>query len=519
MLKKIGNAVCNVFFYKIALMVMLIPTLLVFCNGFNYRLLMVMLVWGAIVCLYDFFIRRTFVTARGILWIVGFLVVFFISVLINLSTGFSGNITSWGYSVIALFLLYPDGAAKDRPTVLRELSVINTIFIGMTTVLSTISLGMFVIQYSKVMWFDGQKYYIGWEQNRLFGLYANTGYMITAIGIAVIAIQWAVLRARKGRVSVPAKIFLIYTAVVNYLCMCMENAKGAFLSLAAFLAVGALFLVLRWFFSRGKKKWIGVCAAFFAACASVGLFFGAVAVTRPTLAYVPAIYWDLKTQPTIQKEPAAKPEMPSAPQTTAPAETEFSPTTTESAPAEPTPTEPKKEPIQAINIDRDIDESYGALTGRPRIWEFGLQEFLKKPILGYGPQSHREVYIVDNYLRHFHNLIVQTLVSVGSVGSLFIFGFFIAVFLFLLEKLFVLVSEKNQTYSVAALLMALFAMLIVNSMAEVTILFIARFAMFMFWMYLGYAVALLSDGEKAPGNRFLEKMNGAVNERLGKKRI
>jgi ammonia channel protein AmtB len=60
-------------------------------------------------------------------------------------------------------------------------------------------------------------------------------------------------------------------------------------------------------------------------------------------------------------------------------------------------------------------------------------------------------------------------------------------------------------------------MLLVNSMAEVTILFITRFAMFIFWMFLGYALALVDDGEKSKGTLFLEGINDKINSIFKKK--
>ena len=179
--------------------------------------------------------------------------------------------------------------------------------------------------------------------------------------------------------------------------------------------------------------------------------------------------------------------------------------------------EDEKDKLEGVEIDREIDESYGFLTGRTKIWKFGVEQFLEKPILGYGPQSHREYWVVDNFLRHFHNLIVQTLVSVGVVGSVFIFTFFATVFLFLLKKLFKKVKEGDDHFYVAVAIFAFLGMLLVNSMAEVTILFITRFAMFIFWMFLGYAVSLLSDGEKTKSTKLLEDVSDKVNNIFHKK--
>ena len=489
MVKKIGDTIFNVFYYKVALMFFLIPTLLVYCVSISYKPMFFMLGWGAVICVYDLFVRRNFVKARGMLWLIGFLAVFALAVVLNFRIDFSLNFSSWAYTLLALYLLYPDCAIKDKETAIKEISVINNIFIGMTTIFSTVSLGMFVCLYGERIEFGDQTYSIGWDLNRLFGVYSNTGYMITAIGLAVIVIQAFIIKAKNGKISKPYKVFFIYTAIVNFFSMCMENAKGAFISLAGFVAAFAFFVAFRKMVKKEKKVIVTYAVSALSAVLSVAVLFGAIYGMRPVLAYVPVVYHELggtyygedKTQ-TDQKDE-----------------------------------EKEDEELSGVNIDRDIPESYGFLTGRTIIWKFGVQEFLKKPIFGHGPQSHRAYYIVDNYLRHFHNLIVQTFVSVGTVGSVFIFGFFITIFIFLISRLLKKSKEGGEGYYIAIAIFSLLVMLGINSMAEVTILFIAKFAMFLFWMYLGYIQVFVGSDKKGKGTLFLESINDKINTIFKKK--
>lgn len=486
MVKKTIDILFNVFYYKVALMFFLIPTLLVYCVSFSYKPMFVMMGWGALVCVYDLFVRRNFVKTRGMLWLIGFLGVFALSVLLNFRVDFSLNFSSWAYSVIALFLLYPDCATKDKYIALKELCVINNIFIAMTTIFSTISLGMFVCLYGKRIAFGDQFYPVGWDSNRLFGVYSNTGYMITAIALAVIVIQVFVLKRKNGKVSKPYKAFLLYTAIVDFCSMCMENAKAAFISLAGFVAVLAFFVVFRKMMEKGKKVFPTYFISTLSGILAVTLMFGMIYAIRPVLSYVPGVYHQLgghyyNEEP--QKEGEGKQE----------------------------------DKFDGVDIDRNIHDSYGFFTGRTVIWKFGLEQFKAKPIFGYGPQSHRAYTPVDGNLRHFHNLIVHALVSVGAVGSIFIFTFFITVFVYLLKKLLQKGKTGDENYFVAVAIFALLVMLGINSMAEVTILFIARFAMFLFWMLLGYDLALVNDGEKARGTKLLEVINDKANNILKKK--
>lgn len=476
-LRKMKAAFFNIFVYKVVLMFFLIPTLLVPMVQYNYKLLFVMMAWGAILCLYDLFHERKFMKAQGMLWLLLFLISFAVSIILNFQNSFNLNFSSWAYTVIALLLLYPDHTGNDKEKVLKELTVINYIFLWMTTVLSTLSFVMFAVRYSKLVEYGDQVYVIGWGNSRLFGLYWNTGFMITAIGLAVLVIQWLVLRARKIPLRKRHKAFFIYTAIINFFCMCLENAKGAFLSLAAFLFVFVFFVLTRFLLKKDFSKVKTYVLSVVAAVASVAVLFGAIYVTRTALSYIPSVYDALCSD-----------NMESV-------------------------------IIEREEIEREIPENYGALTGRPYIWRFGIEQFCKKPLFGQGPQSFREYHVVDSGLRHFHNLIIQCLASVGMIGSIFIFIFFLKT---VFKSFFLIWKEKNGTNKYIGLIFGIFAFLImflVNSMAEVTILFLARFSMFLFWMYLGYLQTLLDQRIKGKDDRLLDKVNQRVFLRLKKKSV
>ncbi len=465
MMSKIGKALTNVFVYKVVLMFFMIPTLLVQAVTFNYKLLFVMLFWGALLCLYDLFTKRVFLKAQGMLWLLLFLISFTVSVALNIKTAPNLNVATWGYTVITLLLLYPNHIGQDKQRVLREISVINYIFIAMTTVLSTVSFAMYVISYVRLVSYGDQTYVIGWGNNRLFGLYWNTGFMITAIGLALLVIQVVIIKSQHKKIKPLLKVFFIYTAILNFVCMCLENAKGAYISLAAFVAVFAFYLVGRFLAKRGLSAVKNTLLAGVAALLAAVALFGAIYAVRPVLAYVPGLYRLMESNEQILEKEIEKQE-----------------------------------------IERDIPENYGALTGRPKIWKFGLEQFLQKPIFGYGPNSHREYHVVDTGLRHFHNFIIQSLVSVGIVGSVFIFIYLLKTFI---KGLVLLLKQRYQNSPYIFVAWAFFALLVmffVNSMAEVTILFMMRFSSVIFWIYLGYFQILLDDKLEGKDDAFFARL-------------
>lgn len=486
-LEKSKNSI--VFYYKALLLVFLIPTLLVPCVSFCYRLLFVMLGLGAVCLIYDLLTSRKFLKAQGMFWLICFMIVFAVSVVINFKRGFNLNAASWGYTAIALLLLYPDYYGKTKDRALFELSVLNNIFIAMTTVLSTVSIGMFLCLYHKEVFFGDQKYAMGWSQNRLFGLYSNTGYMITALALAITVLQVAVTKARGKKIKFLYGFFLCYTSLFNFMSMCLENAKGAFISLLAFVFVAVMFLVAKQIFDKKKLSTVkSVAVGALAAALSVAVLFGVITVSRKGLSYLPSVYRSLGGEFYIDGD----------------ADT----------PSEEEPDEDEK--LVGVEIDRNIDESYGFFTGRTVIWKFGLEQFVQRPVFGYGPQSHRDHFIVDNYLRHFHNLIIQTIVSVGAVGSVFIFAFFAAMIIYLFKNIFAHIKMNDKYYYVFVMLLAILGMFAVNSMAEVTILFITRFSMFLFWIYLGYIQIFAEGGKPFKTNGITEKIDSFIEKILSK---
>lgn len=469
---KIADAACNVFYFKFVLLIFLIPTLLAPAVSFNYKILFAMLAWGSLLCVYDLFTKRNFLRAPGMLWLLAFLLGFLITVFLNYQNNFTGNFAVWGYTVIALLLIYPDHTSGDKARVAKEIFVLNNVFIGMTAVLSTISLGMFVCQYSQVLTYDGRKFYVGWCLNRLFGMYKNTGYMSTAIGLALIVIQCTVMKARNCKSSRWYKAFLIYTAVVNFLCMCMENAKGAFISLAAFAAVFGFFCAIRHFARKGLAKIRSLFISGVIGILLAALLLGSIYGLRPLLAYVPDVYETIISEDVDMGD------------------------------------------LDQTDIDRDIPDSYGALTGRPTIWKFGISQFLEKPLFGYGANSHSQYKVVDVGLAHFHNLIIHSLVSVGIIGSLFIGIFFVKR---LIKSLVSIWKRRADDDSYMPLIMAIFSMLVmflVNSMTEVTVLFLTRFSMFLFWMMLGYMTTLLGCEKNSREDQMVEKLADSIDTKL-----
>jgi O-antigen ligase len=81
-----------------------------------------------------------------------------------------------------------------------------------------------------------------------------------------------------------------------------------------------------------------------------------------------------------------------------------------------------KELVKLVSRSGDVNELL-TLTGRSVIWDFTLQQIGDAPILGHGHNSSETIFL-ERFLfftvTHAHNLILQSLFSVGIVGTLFL---------------------------------------------------------------------------------------------------
>ena len=142
-----------------------------------------------------------------------------------------------------------------------------------------------------------------------------------------------------------------------------------------------------------------------------------------------------------------------------------------------------------------------------------MEEFCKKPIFGWGPLSFNTIKVFEAPLRHLHNFIVESLAGVGIVGSFFIFFFLISALVELLRKSFSRKFADDKYSNVIYTCIAMLIMFAVNSMAEVTILYMTRLSVFLFWLYLGYTITLLDDGKPSRFDKPLLKLYNLLNRK------
>ena len=429
-----------------------------------------LLLWAALVILYDLCTRRRCFKARFSLPVWGVLIAYGITTIITFFSrreAFQETYLDFFCSGIALLVLYPP-TTDDREQGMKRLSLLNWLLVVLTTLVALVALWMFAVQmggyfHSNITDYD---YPVGFANARLTGLYRNAIYPTPLIGLAVAAVEWVRLKDK----AILRRILLALCVLVNALHILLANARGNTIAMAFFAGVAGLFLARRLF--RGTEPcrfhWKGWLAG--GACAAVVLS-GVLVLAGPVrkaCAYVPSLLQKpLRIEEVIVGLPGG----------------DVIGNSTGSLLAD-----------EPVDVDRDTS-SHGVLTGRPVIWKQGVGFFLKQPLFGFGPYALKEEIRVSESsterLSHFHNIFLQSLVSVGIVGSVFFFTLLLGAAFRVLRRL--LFTVEHPHYATLVMIGAMLAALLLINMADTTLFFLSKNSEFVFWTYLGYAMLLVDD--------------------------
>lgn len=417
------------------------------------------LVWAALTILYDLCTRRRCLESRGALLAFCLLAAYALTTLLvkfRYPAGYHETYLDLFCSVIALLILYPP-FEKER---MGRLRLLDRTMILLITLASAVGIGMFLLHvggyfYSPINEYD---YPVGFVSARLTGIYRNAIYPTPLIGVGAALIEWVQSKKLWGR------LLLALSLLINCWHILLSNSRGPLIALAAMGGFFALFLIRRRL--AGIVPWKAWGAGACAALVLAGALLGLAGPARRACGALPVA---------LRKLVAVSSPFPSMP--------------TQGKPFQ-LPTEPAE--IREDEMEREIPENYGTLTGRPAIWRQGWQFFLKEPVFGYGPYALKDEVRISatgtERLSHFHNILIQSLVSLGTVGTLFFLALLGAALFPLCVALFR--RREDPGYPVLVGISALLFSLLLINMADVTLFFLSKNSEFVFWTYLGFALPL-----------------------------
>lgn len=448
------------------------------------------LVWAGAAILWDVFTTRRILKVRFALPIAGLLAAYGVTVAtvaMVYPAAWYETALNWVCSFVTLWVLYPP-VTKDTEQGMRRLAGINWLVIALTTVAAAVGLVMFLTSWGGYFYshITDYKYPQGFVAERLTGVYRNAIYPTAFIGLAAAAAEWARLRGKKWGV----RALLVLSMLLNFLHIVLSNSRSLTLATALFAALTAV-LVLRGRLAGGAvKRWgIGIAAAIVAAAAVMLL----TPYVRYGAAYLPQYF-----TPTVSDTTPDETSPPSdAGDTTEVPDTPDSPSG-EAESEKPAQSEliTDKKPTQnqgPVNVDRE--NPHGTLTGRPVIWKQGVEAFFERPLFGHGPFALKDTIRLSETsgekLSHFHNVFLQSFVSVGVVGSVFFLLLILGAAFVVLRCL--LKHRTHPHYALLAVLASFLATMVFINMADTTLFFLSKNSEFVFWTYLGFAVMLLDD--------------------------
>ena len=439
-----------------------IPLLMPYTAGLR----MTGLVWGALCLLTDLCTARRALHSRYVLCILAFLLLFGVTVLLNRDAQPAANLTEWVYTGLLLLVLYPDYACGgDKQRAARRVTAIALLLCVLTLIASLISLGMFAAQYSGSVTCDGTTYPVGFVNRRLTGVYRSAICPTAALGILAAVSQWHAADGQSRGRRRGWRAFLLCVAAVNWIELCLAYARALVIGLMAAAGMIAFFTVRSLAADRTRLRRLGAAALAAIVCAAA--VYGGFRLVRKTVPYLPQLWQNVSGQ------------IP------------------ESGPA-----------VGPVNVERYTPPGYGTLTGRTEIWEKGLRFFAEKPLFGHGAHTlsgQTQLSVSHEPLTHFHNIVIQALVSSGALGTLPLCVLFGGLLYTLLRRL-VRCRRLTPPDRLCLYLTALLVFLFVANVTDTTILYMGRLAGCLFWSFAGYALILAGDAGPAQLDRPLVRL-------------
>ena len=400
---------------------------------------------GALIAIYEgvtVLSQKKVVTSDWLLVI--FLLVFFISSIINRQYGLGGNIKLLAWNavyILGLYLLVKRLSKED--TFFQR---IDWILIIGTFIMSLISIGMYLIRFSYVyVYGPGPRDHIriGFLESRLFGIYGDPNFgATTAVIVLILSIFYLVSHWKLY--SKLAKGFLFFNSILQYCYILLSGSRSALLLCYLSLVLVTFAAV----FSNKKLIKAGVLKKIILsmlAIVVVGICFtGIQSGSKIVLAHVSVadIY------PNAQKKSD-----------------------------------------KADLTRKDVANNDDISNMRFSIWQSGIEIFKTSPIFGVSPRNLFP-YAVDKLPKTYiakkkivtHNTFINLLASTGVLGFVSIMAYFI----FNAYKVFAcLFKKKPHLLSYPYLYTLIVIVIAASGFFNNEFILVNTIGTLVFWLYLG----------------------------------
>ncbi|NTN85390.1 O-antigen ligase family protein [Enterococcus faecium] len=417
--------------------------------------------WGGIIVLYEVFIKKNFFKMRFSWLLIGAMISFILTIIINIENFLIPSIYNFGYLLITLIVIFPADFSQSEEEKKKKMVYFNNVFIIIIFLAALISIYQFIflISYHVPTGTPGLLARQGFIEHRLFGVYTspNVGAMFgyTSIILSLISVLIS-------KITKTIRVFYMMNFIVQIFYITLSSSRGAQVVICSFLV---LFLLL---FANSKFR------------KSIREVLPVKIKWMVSILLVLLVYFSFGTN--YAKDFLA----------TIPVSIDRKVEVIESNESDKTPLPEKEVILQHSSDNSEIS------AGRFTIWKAALKVIRPTLLFGYGETDFygnsdaKFLKKVDldttdvNELKrahgNMHNGFLQVLVSSGIIAFICIYAFYVLNIFSLLKTFF----RSKVNYAFLGIVLIFILSIFIDEMVEAHVLFNKRDVIsIVFWYYLG----------------------------------
>ncbi|NTN88198.1 O-antigen ligase family protein [Enterococcus faecium] len=417
--------------------------------------------WGGIIVLYEVFIKKNFFKMRFSWLLIGAMISFILTIIINRENFLIPSIYNCGYLLITLIVIFPADFSQSEEEKKKKMVYFNNVFIIIIFLAALISIYQFIflISYHVPTGTPGLLARQGFIEHRLFGVYTspNVGAMFgyTSIILSLISVLIS-------KITKTIRVFYMMNFIVQIFYITLSSSRGAQVVICSFLV---LFLLL---FANSKFR------------KSIREVLPVKIKWMVSILLVLLVYFSFGTN--YAKDFLA----------TIPVSIDRKVEVIESNESDKTPLPEKEVILQHSSDNSEIS------AGRFTIWKAALKVIRPTLLFGYGETDFygnsdaKFLKKVDldttdvNELKrahgNMHNGFLQVLVSSGIIAFICIYAFYVLNIFSLLKTFF----RSKVNYAFLGIVLIFILSIFIDEMVEAHVLFNKRDVIsIVFWYYLG----------------------------------
>lgn len=387
------------------------------------------------------------------IWLLLFLAAFLISTIVNMKYGILSNLKLLMWTAILVLNLYE--FSKRSYFLDYFYRIINVLVLIMTFLMSLVSLGMYLFQYSYIHYYgegSRDRIRIGFSESRLFGIFGDPNYGATIAVVAIILSLYYLFNKKNNKLSLPLQIVLSVNILIQVSYVILSGSRSGILTCYLIMFIFVFIYVMNLSKIREMNIFLKVilgivCAVFFSVV---------VIVAFDVLKYL------LEKLPTLFHT--------------------------------------KKIPTDRVSLVReDVAENSDISNMRFSIWKSAIEIFETTWLFGTSPRNlilYAKDVLPETYISIkgivTHNAYINILVSTGIFGIFSIAIYFIQKAIQLLKVLF------NSKITLSSYYLPYFLIIIAIAFLGLfnnEVILVNTIGSFIFWLYLGRLVGFINNQE------------------------